>query len=369
MESDVPLAAVAVRSLLFLASFLTLGFFAGSETAFLSADIWSVEGLKSTGDRRADLLSALLKDSRNTTSALLIGTNVSTVLASVMAASLAGLLGVNRVFAATVMPLVITALMFFFAQLVPKTYASKFPTEMALIVAPVLSWLSRVLKPASTVLSTGPYILAKLVAKKAAPGQSVSDEPVRLAVGMAAEEGRVDKEEGEVIVGVLDSSDTKVADIMVPLPGAFVFAPDTDVSAALRDYRRTRFSRVPVVAEDGDVVGLVYMKDLLRQIMKEPDRRAPVSSFMRPPLRVAPGDNILDVLAPMRKDRVHLAIVDDKGKAVGIITLDDILEEIVGAMPEAARSRATQKKHPSAGATPGDGFSEADGFDAVTFDE
>ncbi|MGI6633489.1 MAG: hemolysin family protein [Bacillota bacterium] len=374
MESDVPLLPVIIRSTLFLISFLIVGFFAGSETAFLSMDAWAVEGLKETGDRRAALLSALNEDSRNTTSAILIGTNVFTVLASVMGASLADLFRAGETFSGTILPLMITALMFFFSQLVPKTYASKSPTEMALAVAPLLNWITTVLKPMSTVLSLGPYLVAKFVGKKAESEQSISDAPVRLAVGLAAEEGQVDKEEGEVIVGVLDSSDTLVADIMVPLANAFVFSPETTVSDALHDIRQKRFSRVPVVSKDGNVEGLVYMKDVLRQAVKEPGCRLPVTSLMRPPLRVAPTDNILDVLAPMRKNRVHLAIVVDGQKPVGIVTLDDILEEIVGVMPEAVRGRPAQRKQsPPARVVVREGFeegySESDGFETVSLEE
>lgn len=369
MESDIPLSAVLVRSILFFVSFLALAFFAGSETAFLSMDSWAVEGLKAAGDRRAGLLSKLREDSRNTTSALLIGTNIFTVLASVMGASLADLFDVNETFANAVLPLLITTLMFFFSQLVPKTYASKSPTEMAFAVAPALSLLTRVLRPVSTVLSLGPHALARVVGKRASIGQSVSDEPVRLAVDLAAQEGKVDREEGEVIVGVLDSSDTKVADIMVPLTSAFIFSPDTKVGDALRKLRQNRFSRVPVVSRDGEVVGLVYMKDVVRQALRDSDGELPVSSLMRPPLRVAPTDNILDVLAPMRKDRVHLAIVVDGGRAVGIVTLDDILEEIVGAMPEAARGRTGQKRQGSSHVTFGAGYSESDGLGTLNIDE
>ena len=111
-----------------------------------------------------------------------------------------------------------------------------------------------------------------MVGKNAIP-RSVSDEPVRLAVDLAAEEGQVDKEAGEVIVGVLDSSDTTVADVMVPLPSAFVLDEETTLEDALAELRQHRFSRVPVVDKAGKVVGLVYLKDVLRQVLREPNPR------------------------------------------------------------------------------------------------
>lgn len=345
MESDIPLWAVGLRLVLFVASFLVVGFFAAAETAFLSMDKWAVEGLKDE-DQRAKVLSDLEKDFRNTTSALLIGTNVFTVLSSVMAASLADILAFNETLRSAVLPLFVTALMFFFSQLVPKTYASRSPTEMALAVAPALSVITRVLRPVSTVLSLGPHLLARSVGENAANGEAVSDEPVRLAVDLAAEEGRVDRDAGEVIVGVLDSSDIRVSDIMVPLPSAFVFEENTKVKDALYQLRTHRFSRVPVVDREGKVVGLVYMKDVLRQVVKEPDCPLEVRDIMREPLRVSPSDNILDVLRPMRQGRVHLAVVVDGDRTAGIVTLDDILEEIVGDMPETAVGRALARRPP-----------------------
>ena len=265
--------------------------------------------------------------------------------------------------------------MFFFSQLVPKTYASRSPTEIALSVAPVLSVITTVLKPLSAVLSLGPYLLAKSVAENANNEESgsVSDQPVRLAVDLAAEEGQVDKDAGDFIVGVLDSSDTKVSDVMVPLPSAFVFHEDPTVQEAVGQLRRHRFSRVPVVDKEGRVVGLVYMKDVLRQVFREPHSRLDVKDIMREPLRVSPSDNILDVLGPMRKGRVHLAVVVEGDRTIGIVTLDDILEEIVGDMPEPAVGRVPSRRQfveqVADMKAVSEGLSESDAFDTAGLSE
>jgi CBS domain containing-hemolysin-like protein len=345
METDIPLAAVAVRVALLLISVAGVGFFAGSETACLAMDGWAVEGLKSTGDRRAALLNRLDRDSRSTISTLLIGTNVFTVLASVMGASLADLLGASEAISLGVVPLVITAMVFMFSELVPKTYASRASTEVALAVAPALSVLVAVLKPLSAVLSAGPNLLAGLLARKSARAASVSDEPVRAAVDLAEEEGQVDRQDSEVIVGVLDSSDTRVSDIMVPLSSVAAFSPDTAVRDALEAFKTHRFSRVPVVSrDDGQVAGVVYMKDVIREVLRAPGCQEPVSTLMRPPFTAGSGENLLDVLGRMRKNRVHLVVVMDGERPIGIVTLEDILEEIVGHIREDSSARGNQKK-------------------------
>ena len=345
MDADVPLATTLIRSLILIASFLARSFFAGSETAFLSMDKWAVEGLASTGDRRASILSRLAKDTRSTISALLIGTNVCTVLTSVMGASLASLLGASEAVTLAIIPLVITGLLFLFTELVPKTYSAGMPTETALNIAPVLSVLVSVLRPISYVLSAVPNLFAGILSeRKASPPQS-SDEPVRVALDLAAEEGQVGKEDGEVITGVLDSSDTRVKDVMIPIDQVTALSPETPVCDALAAFRSHRFSRVPVLSIDsGEVLGIVYMKDVVREAMKAPACTTPIKTLMRTPFKASPTENLLDVLARMRKNRVHFVVVAEDKQALGIVTMEDILTEIVGDIPQDKPAKATERR-------------------------
>jgi CBS domain containing-hemolysin-like protein len=364
MDADVPLVEIVLRSLLFLVSFLARCFFAGSETAFLSADAWAIEGLSSTGDNRARLLSSLSKDRRSTISALLIGTNVCTVLCSVMGASIASLLGASEMISIAVVPLTITGLLFLFSELVPKTYSAGMPTETALAIAPTLSALVAVLRPISHVLSAAPHLLAGMLAERKVTAPQGSDESVRVAVDMAAEEGQVDKEDGEVIVGVLDSSDTRVKDIMVPMAEVTALSPQTTVCDALSAFRLHRFSRVPVVSPDNGVVaGVVYMKDVVREAMKTPACQTPVSGLMRRPFTVSPADNLLDVLARMRKSRVHFAVVVEGTQPAGIATMEDILTEIVGEVAEDERPKQARKASVLQTVRVDDGMVEGDQLD------
>ena len=373
MNADVPLAQVLIRLGLFVLSFLVRSFFAASETAFLSMDRWAVEGLASTGERRARLLSSLASDTRSTVSAILIGTNVSTVLASVMGVSLASLLGAGQMVYLGLFPIVLTGSLFFFSELVPKTYAASMPTEIALAVAPVLAVLVTVLRPVSAVLSVVPHLFAGMVAQRREI-PSLTDEPVRAAVDLAAQEGQVEREDGEVIVSVLDSSDTRVCDIMIPMDRVTTVRPDASVGEALACFKVHRFSRVPVVSPDsGEVLGIVYMKDVIREAMREPICVAtPVASLMRTPFKVSPSENLLDVLARMRKNRVHFAVVSEEAKPLGIVTMEDILSEIVGDAhgdPRTAEAGADRSRKSQSLAAEADcGMSEMDSLEAVEGD-
>lgn len=261
-----------------------------------------------------------------------------------------------------VVPLAVTGLLFLFSELVPKTYSAGMPTETSLAVAPSLSVLVAILRPVSIVLSVVPNLFAGMLAdRKAAPPQG-SDEPVRAAVDLAAEEGQVGKEDGDVIVGVLDSSDTRVKDIMVPLDRATTLNPEAPVCEALAAFRVHRFSRVPIVSSgSGEVLGVVYMKDVVREAMKTPACLTPIRVLMRAPFTASPAENLLDVLARMRKSRVHFAVVSDERRAIGIVTMEDILTEIVGDTRDGERpGPAEGRTSPAVAARPDDGMTESD---------
>ncbi|MGI6643505.1 MAG: CNNM domain-containing protein [Bacillota bacterium] len=397
MDTDIPLLAVGVRAVIFIFSFLAIGFFAGSETAFLGMDLWAIDGLASLDNRRAKTLKSLLESRETTISAVLVGTNIFTVLASVMGVSMARLLGLGGSAVMVLIPLSITVLVFLFSELVPKSYASQMPTEKALAVSYILAFAVRLLKPLAQVFAGLPTLFTKSIAPKVDVIPSVADGAVRAAVDLAGGSSDSSEDDSHVIYGVLDSSDTRLGEIMVPLSKAITFVPSTTLEEALDGFRRHRFSRVPVLDEKtGQVPGVVYMKDVVREIIQaenlgdsgvaatstvpgahmdiaggsalDPvaavavttlekqmgvvdgspeviaarstktgsgaDSRASVMKVARKPFFADIGQNVLDLLAKMRKNRVHFAVVVQRGKPVGIVTIEDLIEEILGDIPE-----------------------------------
>ncbi len=345
MSTDVPLplAAVLIKLAVFAASVGLVGFFAGSETAFVAMDTWAIDKLSSDGDRRARILKELQADSGNTISALLVGTNVFTVLASAMTASLAHAFGLRGFAAMGLVPVLTTAVLFIFSELVPKSYAAAQPTETALWVAPCLSVTARTLRPVALALAAAPAYLAGVLSRRVRKaGAHSTDEAVRVAIDIAGEDGYVNPDETEVIYGVLDSSDTAVSEVMVPMERTVTFKPDTSLNEALNVFRRCRFSRVPVfLPETRQVTGVVYVKDVMRKlVLPGTSGTEPVMSVARKPHFAQAQDNVLDLLSRLRKTKVHLAVVLNGRQVAGMVTMDDLLEEILGDIPEDAPARA-----------------------------
>jgi len=143
MNNDLPVVSVLLRIVMLAVSLIIVGFFAGAETAFLAMDKWAIESLSNDGDKRARLLQNMKQNSKNTLSAILVGTNIFTILVSVTALSMAYSFGFTGPFNVAVVSLIATAFVFVFSELIPKSYAAKFPTELALVVAAPLDLPSR----------------------------------------------------------------------------------------------------------------------------------------------------------------------------------------------------------------------------------
>ncbi len=342
MSSDVPLPmphGILTRLVIFLASVGLVGFFALCETAFLAMDRLAVDKLSGEGHRQARKLRGLAEDSSTTVSAILVGTNVFTVIASASAASLAFGLGFGSLVSGGLVPAFTTAVLFVLSELVPKTYAAQRPTEMALWVAGALTASVRILRPVSVVLAVIPTCFTGLLKKRAGRISVQTDEAVRVAAGVAGQNGYVNPDETHVILGVLDSSDKVVSQVMVPLAKAAVHSPEATLGEAARAFTDRPFSRVPVVEpKTGSVLGIVYIKDVMNRLLAPGgSEQESVMTVARKPYYARSDQNLLDLLAFMRKVNVHMVVVLEEGSAAGIVTMEDLLEEILGA-PAAATS-------------------------------
>src|SRR6266853_470941 len=323
------LIVVAVLFCLFLAFF-----FSGSETAMTASSRGTMLQIGKDGNRDAAIVTRLLENRHRLIGALLIGSNVATIVSSALATALLqewfGDLGV--LYASIAM----TVLVILFCEMLPKTAAINMPDRYALSIARPLDRVIRILGP---VLDAADWLVRRMLAMAGiAPGAGEpllpGHERLRGAVDLLHREGSVEKHDRDMLGGLLDLRDLTVADVMIhrtEVITADVGEPPEKVVAQVLDELVTR---IPLWrGSPENIVGILHVKDLLRAIQAAGGDPAKVDimAVARPPWFVPDIRPLSEQLKAFRRRRTPLAlVVDEYGEFMGIVTLEDILEEIVG---------------------------------------
>ncbi|MDQ3983355.1 MAG: hemolysin family protein [Actinomycetota bacterium] len=227
---------------------------------------------------------------------------------------------------------VMTFLIFVFAEVVPKTYTVQRTETAALLAAGPVYVFGRLLLPVAKVLILVANGFMFLLPGRALPkGPFVTEDEIRHLVDVAEEEEEIEEEERELIHSVFEFGDTVVREVMVPRPDMVVIRSDATLDGALGTIIEAGYSRVPIYEGDTDnIIGVLYAKDLLKRI-HEKKGDAKVSSLGRAPLFVPEQKKVAELLREMQEQRVHMAIVvDEYGGTAGLVTIEDLIEEIVG---------------------------------------
>jgi CBS domain containing-hemolysin-like protein len=320
---------VAVVLLTLVAAFLAM-----SETAITRTNRIHALHLEEEGRRGARQLLALVQQPAASLNlvlllVLVVQFTATSLFTSVMERLVGGGLGVAL--AAAIMTLVT----FIFAEVVPKTYAVQQTDRAALTIAPVVYWLTRlpVLGPLTRLLIGAGNVITPGKGLKAGP--FVSEDELRALVDEAEREEVIEEEEREMIHSVFEFGDTVVREVMVPRPDMVVASVSQSLQQVLELILRTGYSRIPVYGRDiDDIVGLAYAKDVLRSLH---DGRAdtPLSEILRPAPVMPESMRAADCLREMRQRKSHMVIViDEYGGTAGLVTIEDLLEEIVGEITD-----------------------------------
>jgi CBS domain containing-hemolysin-like protein len=217
----------------------------------------------------------------------------------------------------------------------PRTIGVQHSTGVSLVAAPVALWLRRVLGPVSRLLVA--------LANAVTPGRGYRDGPfqseaeLRDLVDLAGESSLIEAGERAMIHSVFELGDTVAREVMVPRTDMVTIDSDRNARQAMSLFLRSGFSRIPVVGEDSDdVLGLLYLKDVVRRTTADADGwSVPVTELMRPMPFVPESKPVDDLLAEMQRDQTHFAVViDEYGGTAGLVTIEDILEEIVGEIAD-----------------------------------
>ena len=304
-----------------------------AETAMMSLSRGKVRHLAEEGNPRASWLERLVREPNRLLSTVLVGNNISNVIASTLATALfIGYFGAMGVTWATV---VMTLAILMFAEILPKTYAAHNPDRVASKLAPFLEVSARLFFPIAQALTWLAVGVVRAFGGKAEGGRLVTEEEIRNLVEVGEEEGLLEESEREMIQGIFDFGDTVAREVMVPRIDVDALDSTATLSQAADAVVHFGHSRLPIYHQTvDDIVGVIYARDILAFL----DERAPetlVHELMRPVHYVPETKKIDELLGDFRRQRTHIAIVlDEYGGTAGIVTIEDLLEEIVGEIQD-----------------------------------
>lgn len=310
---------------------LLSAFFSGSETALFAANRLRMRQMSEEGNRRATLVVRLLEDPGRLLTTLLVGNNIVNIAASVLTtAILVAWFGSQR---GTVYAILLLAtVLLVIGEITPKTFSAKYADRVALLIAAPIRWVGAALYPIIRALSAISYVLVRpLGGRVNLESPLVTEDEIRLLIKMGEEEGVIQEDEREMIHSIFEWGDTVAREVMVPRIDMAAVEDLTPLDQVLRLVLEEGHSRIPVYQETVDhVVGVLYVKDLLSHL-KAGRMQVQAKELMRPAYFIPESKRLDELFREMRRKKVHMAIVlDEYGGTAGLVTIEDLLEEIVG---------------------------------------
>ena len=313
-------------SILIVLLFLS-AFFSSAETALTTVNKIRIRALADEGKKTAKTVLNITDDSGKMLSAILIGNNIVNLSAASLTTTLAYSFGGPWVAIASG---ILTVAILLFGEITPKTIATIHAEKMSLIYAPVISIFMKLMTPAIWVingLSLGVLFLLRIDPND--KNRTMTETELRTIVDVSHEDGVIESDEKEMIYNVFDLGDARAKDVMVPRVHVTFADVESSYKELLEIFREDKFTRLPVFEETTDnVIGTINMKDLL---LFDSSRKFHVRDILREAYFTYEYKNISELLVEMRQASFNIAIVlDEYGETAGLITLEDILEEIVG---------------------------------------
>ena len=329
MSSELIVSSFSVLLLILISAF-----FSGSETALTAVSRALIHRLSGEGDRRALIVQRLVGNRERLIGGVLLGNNLVNILASAIATSVfIDLFGNAGVAYAT---LAMTALVLIFAEVLPKTYAISNPDRAALSVGPFLAIIIALLSPVVITVQKLVRALLHVFGIDIDEEREVlsAHEELRGALDLQVQEGGMVKHERDMLGGILDLTNVEVDEIMVHRQKMVMIDADLSPQKIIEQVLASPFTRMPVYRGDTDnIIGVLHAKDMLRVISK-PGAKADdldVEALSSEPWFIPETTTLREQLNAFRQRRAHFAlVVDEYGALMGLVTLEDIIEEIVG---------------------------------------
>ena len=316
---------MAAQLAIMLFCIIMSAYFSATETAFSTFNRAKLKTLAERGNKKASKVLKIAENYDKLISTVLIGNNI----VNIALASLGTLVFVNLIgdAGATVSTVVITVLVLIFGEISPKSIAKDCPEKFAMFAAPLIGFLVKVFTPLNFIFSQWKKLLAKMF--RIQSDSKMSQEELLTIVEEASQDGGIDSGEGDLLRNAIEFTELRAEDILthrVDLEGVSVEATKEEIAAA---FTETKYSRLLVYKENMDsIVGVIHQKDLYSGTGLT---KKPLKDIIAPAIYIHQFEKISDILKTLQREKSHVAVVvDEYGGTLGIVTMEDILEELVG---------------------------------------
>ena len=320
MDTDGVIQLLILIILLFLS-----GFFSSAETALTTVNRVHLKTLADEGNKRAQTALNVLDKYGKMLSAILIGNNIVNISASALATTLA--IKINL--AVGIATGALTVFVLLFGEIMPKNLAMVYSEKLALSYAGAIAAIMKILTPVIFIVDKLANGMMKLLHIDANKKTAMTENELRTYVEVSHEDGVIESEEREMIYNVFDFSDAVAKDVMIPRIDMATISEDAHYDEVMELFKECMYTRIPVYSEDKDnIIGLINIKDFILVEDREAFR---ISDIMRQAYYTYEFKKTADLLVEMREKRVNVSFVlNEYGATVGMITMEDLLEEIVG---------------------------------------
>ncbi|OGW56632.1 MAG: hypothetical protein A2Z09_03050 [Nitrospirae bacterium RBG_16_43_8] len=327
-------------------SIVFIAILASAESSFIAVNKIRIRSLMEKGDSRAKAVQKLLDEHDKLFGAVILSGNLFTILATSIGTVLAlRYFGEDGIIIATI---VMTFLTVVFGELAPKTFAVSYSEKVSLVLAKPVAFYIRLISPLVWIFKvTSNLIIRMLGGKKKSVSPFVTEEEIKTMINIGEEEGTLEEEEKQMLHKVFEFGDKVVTEAMVPRTEIVSIPDDSTVGDALKLVLEEGYSRYPVIKENIDsVTGILYVKDIVKQMAQgKVENYTPITEIVREAYYIPENKMVTELLDEMQKNKFQIAIVmDEYGGTAGLITLEDIMEEIVGGLQDEFEAMEGEKE-------------------------
>ena len=322
---------VAILVLLFILCVVGGGYFGGSESAFSAMNKIRIKSKADSGDKKAKNAIYVANNFEKALTTLLIGNNITHIAAGSVATLIFAQFVPVEGAMQWVCTIVSTLIVFLFSEMIPKSYANDRSESTALMFSGSLRFLMKILKPFALFFEWVSNLFMKVISKfvKSEEQPSITEEELYEIIDTIEEEGVVNEEQGDLMKSAMDFSGISAKDVMTMREDICAIDADMPNQQLIEIIRESVHTRLPVYEGSLDnIIGVLQIRTYMKAYLKDP--KVDIRKLVMPAYKVSPEAMIEDLLTEMRQHKFYLGVVADEGKTLGLVTIEDFLEELVG---------------------------------------